>query len=63
MAPSWPAAPLRRASRTLPQIEKILAEAAAADAAGDAADGGSPQPATPRTLARRRAPAVRTSGA
>jgi transposase len=43
----------QKANRTLPQIEKVLAEAAAADAAGDAADGGSSQPATPRTLARR----------
>jgi transposase len=40
----------QKANRTLPQIEKILAEAAAAD---DAAEGDSPQPATPRTLARR----------
>jgi transposase len=39
----------QKANRTLPQIEKVLAEAAAADAAEDA----SPQPATPRTLARR----------
>ena len=43
----------QKANRTLPQIEKVLAEAAAADAAGDAADGGNPQPATPRALARR----------
>jgi transposase len=43
----------QKANRTLPQIEKILAEAAAADAADDAAEGDSPQPATPRTLARR----------
>ncbi len=35
------------------QGEKILAEAAAADAAEDAEQGDSPQPATPRTLARR----------
>ena len=34
----------QKANRTLPQIEKILAEAAAADAADDARDGGSPQP-------------------
>jgi Transposase DDE domain len=39
----------QKANRTLPQSEKVLAEAAAADAAEDA----SPQPATPRTLARR----------
>jgi transposase len=39
----------QKANRTLPQIEKVLAEAAAADAAEDAA----PQSATPRALARR----------
>jgi transposase len=39
----------QKANRTLPQIEKILAEAAAADAA----EGDNPQPATPRALARR----------
>jgi hypothetical protein len=43
----------QKASRTLPQIEKILAEAAAADAAGDAVQDSNPQPATPRALARR----------
>ena len=43
----------QKANRTLPQIEKILAEAAAADAADDAREGSTPQPATPRTLARR----------
>jgi hypothetical protein len=43
----------QKANRTLPQLEKILAEAAAADAADDAWEGGSPQPATPRTLTRR----------
>jgi transposase len=43
----------QKANRTLPQIEKILAEAAGADAAEDAAESGSPQPATPRALARR----------
>jgi transposase len=32
----------QKADRTLPQIEKILAGAAAADAAGDAADAGPP---------------------
>jgi len=40
----------QKANRTLPQIEKILAEAAAAD---DAREGSSPQPATPRALACR----------
>jgi transposase len=43
----------QKANRTLPQIEKILAEAAAADAADDTREGSSPPPATPRTLARR----------
>jgi transposase len=43
----------QKADRTLPQIEKILARAAAADADDDAAEGCNPQPATPRTLARR----------
>ena len=43
----------QKANRTLPQIEKMLAEAAAADAADDARQGDNPQPATPRTLARR----------
>ena len=42
-----------KASRTLPQIEKLLAEAAKVDAAEDAQQGGNPQPATPRALARR----------
>jgi len=43
----------QRANRTLPQIEKILAEAAAADAAEDARYGDAPGAPTPRTLARR----------
>ena len=43
----------QKANQTLPQIEKMLAEAAAADAAEDAREGGSPPPATPRALARR----------
>jgi len=43
----------QKANRTLPQIGKLLAEAAAADAAEDAGQDGSPQPVTPRTLARR----------
>jgi len=42
-----------RASKTLPQIEKLLAEAAAVDAAEDAEHEGRPEPATPRALARR----------
>ena len=43
----------QKANRTLPQIEKILAEAAAADAADDAVQDSNPRPATPRALARR----------
>jgi transposase len=43
----------QKANRTLPQIEKVLAEAAAADVAEDAAEASTSQPATPRTLARR----------
>jgi Transposase domain (DUF772) len=43
----------QKANRTLPEIEKLLAEAAGTDAAEDAGQGGSPQPATPQTLARR----------
>jgi transposase len=43
----------QKASKTLPQIEKLLAEAAKVDAAEDARQGNSPQPATPRALARR----------
>jgi hypothetical protein len=43
----------QKANRTLPQIGKILAEAAAADASDDAAEGDNPQPAAPRALARR----------
>jgi hypothetical protein len=42
-----------KASRTLPQTGKLLAEAAKVYAAEDAQHGGSPQPATPRALARR----------
>jgi hypothetical protein len=43
----------QKANKTLPQIEKVLAEAAEADAAEDARRDGSPPPATPRALARR----------
>src|SRR6516162_7803493 len=43
----------QKANRTLPQIEKVLAEAAAADAAEDARYGDAAGPATPRALARR----------
>jgi hypothetical protein len=42
----------QKANKTLPQIEKILAEAAERDAAEDGQQGDSPQ-ATPRALARR----------
>ena len=43
----------QKANRTLPQIEKLLAEAAATDAADDARDGGTLQRAAPRALALR----------
>jgi len=43
----------QKANRTLPQIEKILAEAAATDAAEDARLGGKLDEPTPRALARR----------
>jgi transposase len=43
----------QRANKTLPQTGKLLAEAAAADAAEDAQLGDNPQPVTPRALARR----------
>jgi len=43
----------QKANKTLPQIEKLLAEAAAADAAEDARYGDAPGAPTPRALARR----------
>ena len=43
----------QKANRTLPQIEKILAEATAADAAEDARYGDAAGAPTPRALARR----------
>ncbi len=43
----------QKANRTLPQIGKLLAEAAAADAAEDARLGGKLDEPTPRALARR----------
>ena len=43
----------QKANRTLPAIEKLLAEAAAADAAEDARLGGKLDEPAPRTLARR----------
>jgi transposase len=52
-----------KASKTLPQIEKLLAEAAAVDAAEDGQHGGNPQPVTPRALARRAERRVRLAAA
>jgi transposase len=52
-----------KASKTLPQIEKLLAEAAKVDAAEDAQYGGNLQPATPRKLARRAERRVRLAAA
>lgn len=43
----------QKANRTLPQIEKLLAEAAAVDAAEDDQFGADTPPVTPRALARR----------
>jgi len=43
----------QKANKTLPQIEKLLAEAAAAGAAEDAQYGSAAGPVTPRALARR----------
>src|SRR6266513_1650961 len=43
----------QKAKRTLPQIDKLLAEAAAADAAEDARLGGELEEPTPRALASR----------
>jgi len=43
----------QKANKTLPQIEKLLAEAAAADAAEDARYGDAAGEPTPRALARR----------
>jgi transposase len=43
----------QKANKTLPQIEKVLTEAAAADAAEDARYGDAPGEPTPRALARR----------
>jgi Transposase DDE domain len=48
----------QKANRTLPQIEKILAEAAAADAADDVRHGDAAGAPTPRTLARRGRPSA-----
>ena len=46
---------VHKASKTLPQVEKLLAEAAKVDAAEDAQHGGSLEPVTPRALAKRAA--------
>ncbi len=43
----------QKANKTLPQIDKLLAEAAERDAADDAREGSDLPPATPRALARR----------
>ena len=43
----------QKANKTLPQIEKLLAEAAAVDAAEDAQHGSAAGPVTPRALAQR----------
>jgi transposase len=43
----------QKANKTLPQIDKLLAEAAGADAADESRYGDNPPSATPRTLARR----------
>jgi transposase len=43
----------QKANKTLPQIEKLLAESAAADAAEEARYGDAPGEPAPRTLARR----------
>jgi transposase len=43
----------QKASKTLPQIGKLLAEAAKVDAAEDIQLGDNPHPVTPRALARR----------
>jgi hypothetical protein len=48
--PGWAGWPR---SRTLPQIDKLLAEAAAADAAEDARLGDALEEPAPRALARR----------
>jgi transposase len=43
----------QKANKTLPQIDKLLSEAAAVDAAEDARHGSAAGPVTPRALARR----------
>ncbi len=53
----------QKANRTLPQIEKLLAEAAAADAAEDARYGDGAGEPTPRALARRAGPRERLTRA
>ena len=53
----------QKASKTLPQIEKVLAEAAERDAAEDAQQGDSPPAVTPRALAMRAGRRERLAGA
>ena len=53
----------QKANKTLPQIEKILAEAAKVDAAEDAKQGDNPPAATPQALARRAGRAERLAAA
>src|SRR5215467_9095204 len=53
MGRSWPATPPRRRTGRCRRPGKLLAEAAAADAAEDAQYGTAAGPVTPRVLARR----------
>jgi hypothetical protein len=53
MAPSWPATPRRRRTRRCRRPGKLLAEAAAADAAEDAHYGDALEEPAPRALAMR----------
>jgi transposase len=53
----------QKANKTLPQIEKILAEAAGRDADDDAQQGDNPPAATPRALAMRAGRAERLAAA
>ena len=53
----------QKANKTLPQIEKILAEAAKVDAAEDAQQGDNPPAARPRALAMRAGRAERLAAA
>src|SRR5262249_61597375 len=53
----------QKANKTLPQIEKLLAEAAQVDAAEDAQYGSAAGPVTPRALAQRAGRRERLAGA